>query len=231
MSPSSQAAQSPSPPTTFTRFPSLPTELRVKIWNESFQPRVVELHSQQSGNESPKWVSNCSNPAALSVCSEARELALAHYYLLLPVLRSKPGPPLSRTLYFDPNSDLLAILGEVEFVRLFLLHKTIRMLDPAGKGARRFCLSISFWSHCLQLGTLRSWNVTFFSQLEELVLLMYDEQRPPANFLDGECAVEAVEGMDAFSRVINWMRLYEFGQLRIMNLKFIPGPVSRRIAR
>ncbi|KAI2466695.1 serine carboxypeptidase S28-domain-containing protein [Annulohypoxylon bovei var. microspora] len=230
---SGMATNSRAPLTEFTLFPALPTELRIKIWNESFQPRVVELHSQSFTDgvgEVPKWVSNCSNPAALSVCFEARMLARAHFSVLLPVFRSKLGEPILRGLYFDPASDLLAVLGQVEFMRLVDLFKAVRLQDPAGRGLQRFCLSMNSWTHSFhfEAQTHMIWHMAVFSQLEELVLLMYDEQRPPANFRDGECALEAVPGMDAFSRLFsaNWRQLFDSAELRLMNLKFIPGPVS-----
>ncbi|KAI1206301.1 uncharacterized protein F4807DRAFT_235404 [Annulohypoxylon truncatum] len=229
------ATDSEMPLTAFAQFPALPTELRIKIWNESCHPRVVELHSQtftDGVSETPKWVSNCSNPAALSVCFESRMVARAHFSVLLPVFRSmsKSGIPIPRDLYFDPASDLLAVLGQADFTRLVDLFKAVRLQDPAGRGLQRFCLSMSSWTHSFhfEAQTHMIWHMAVFSQLEELVLLMYDEQRPPANFRDGECVLEAVPGMDAFSRLFsaNWRQLFDSAELRLMNLKFIPGPVS-----
>ncbi|KAI1458883.1 hypothetical protein F4805DRAFT_105883 [Annulohypoxylon moriforme] len=228
------ATDSRTPLTSFTPFPALPTELRIKIWNESFQPRVVELHSQiptHSISETPKWASNCSNPAALSVCFESRMLAQAHFSVILPVFGPglKSGEVSTRDLYFDPASDLLAVLGRTDFVCLVDLFREVRLQDPAGRGLRHFCLSMSSWTHSFhfEAQTHMIWHMAIFSQLEELVVLMYDEQRPPANFHHGECALEAVPGMDAFSRLFsaNWRQLFDSAQLRLMNLKFIPGPM------
>ncbi|KAI1138592.1 hypothetical protein F5Y05DRAFT_384536 [Hypoxylon sp. FL0543] len=235
----------------FTLFASLPPELRFKIWNESFLPRVVELHSQKfsvhQGLEwewvdrfgvrpvgKPQWVSNNSNPAALSICSESRGLAQNRYSVLLPVFRARPSEPIPRTLYFDPSSDLLAILGEGSFKRIIDLLQIIREQDVSERGVRRFGLSMRCWTyHSRRVGP-NFWDSLdtkgLFSQLEEIVFLMYDEKRPPASFRDGECAVEKVGGMEAFSRFLsmNIRSLYDSGPVRIMDLRFIPGPVSRR---
>ncbi|KAI0834703.1 hypothetical protein F5Y06DRAFT_150314 [Hypoxylon sp. FL0890] len=231
----------------FTLFPSLPAELRIKIWNESFLPRVVELHSQRftvrKGRkwvlndkvlirymEKIEWVSNCSNPAALSVCSESRTLAQNRYSVLLPVFRARSGKCIPRTLYFDPSSDLLAVLGKANFMRLVELFRIIQEQDPSEQGVRRFGLSIGYQSQLAGLEFLVCWDKVLFDQLQEFVLLMYDEERPPATFRDGECALEKAEGMDAFSRVLSMSlrKSYDSGRLRVMNLQFIPGPVSRR---
>ncbi|KAI0884278.1 uncharacterized protein GGS22DRAFT_189407 [Annulohypoxylon maeteangense] len=229
------ATNSQTPLTSFPRFPALPTELRIKIWNESFIPRVVELHSQNfpdlTGNFH-QWESNSSNPAALSVCFESRMLARAHFTVLLPVFTpgSKSGELTLRDLYLNPASDLLAVLGRMDFERLIDLFKVIQLRDPEVRGLRRFCLSLRSWTHSFhfEAQTRMIWQMAAFSQLEELVVLMYDEQRPPDNFRDGECALEAVPGMDAFSRLFaaNWRQLFGSAELRLMNLKFIPGPVS-----
>lgn len=40
-----------------------------------------------------QWQSGCTNPAALSVNSEARELALAHFRIALPLARITTAPP------------------------------------------------------------------------------------------------------------------------------------------
>ncbi|KAI1376540.1 hypothetical protein F4677DRAFT_81217 [Hypoxylon crocopeplum] len=230
----SQVSQSQSPLTEFTLFPSLPPELRIKIWNESLLPRVVVAHWQSitaaNGFNKLELVSSCSNPAVLSVCSEARMVARHHFSVRLPIFVSKRDELSSRLLYLNPTSDLLAIIGEIEYTRLVVLFSIIQDLDPAGRGLQRFGLSIGCFAHHFQLGTLQVWDRLSFNQLDEFVLLMYDEPRPPSNFRDGECAVETISGMESFARVFsaNTRQLLDADHLRLMNLTFIPGPASRR---
>ncbi|KAI2641456.1 hypothetical protein GGS26DRAFT_4595 [Hypomontagnella submonticulosa] len=220
--------------TEFKQFPLLPAELRIQIWKESFEPRVVEMHLQKviydRGTRS-MWMSNCSNPASLSVCSESRALARQHFTVLLPVFKpSAKEMPSPRHLYFNPESDLLAILGEVDFMRLSDIFQTVRRRDPAGYGLRRFGLSMSCWAYDIQFANLKVLNRVLFGELEDIVLLMYNEQRPPASFRDGECTLEPVRGMASFSRVLSThlRQVHRGSQFRLMNLTFIPGPISRR---
>jgi hypothetical protein len=63
----------------FTLFPKLPVELRIKIWKESYEPRIIELRTTENWRSTrydfviPKF------PAALHVNKEARLEALKDY--------------------------------------------------------------------------------------------------------------------------------------------------------
>ncbi|POS77354.1 hypothetical protein DHEL01_v204257 [Diaporthe helianthi] len=90
-------------PTRFHLFGDLPAELRIKIWHLTFLPRVVELHptrpnyARDSGRQQ-QWQSGCSNPAALSVSSETRQIALGHFRIAYPLasITSQEEEPLER---------------------------------------------------------------------------------------------------------------------------------------
>jgi hypothetical protein len=79
---------------------SLPTELRLMIWNETFQPRILHITSekttlyrpvtQQSSDDSDEVIHAIRHthtrfkarekpPIALQICHESRALALKHY--------------------------------------------------------------------------------------------------------------------------------------------------------
>ncbi|KAI1776245.1 hypothetical protein F4818DRAFT_375013 [Hypoxylon cercidicola] len=235
-----QGQQPPPSPTEFTLFPLLPAELRIDIWNASFEPRVVELHKTPDANvvnsisrfgPSP-WLSNCSNPAALSACSEARELALKHFAVPLAVFAPRRGALSRRLLYLDPASDLLVIVGDVDYLGLADLFDAAQERDPARRRIQRLGLSVTCWLRNFQFETHFRWDKILFSvDVDELVLLMYEQQRPPARFRDGECAVKDVGGMDSFTRLFSSSLLerFETGRLRLMNLDFIPGPLSCRV--
>ncbi|KAI6085911.1 hypothetical protein F4821DRAFT_260415 [Hypoxylon rubiginosum] len=239
--PQGQGQQPQVPPTEFTLFPLLPAELRIKIWNASFGPRVVELHKTIDSNvvdniprlrfgPSP-WLSNCSNPAALSTCSEARVLALKHFTVPLKVFAPRNGVLTPRFLYINPASDLLVIIGDVDYLGLADLFDTAQARDPNKQRIQRLGLSVTCWLRNFQFENHFRWDKILFSvDVEELVLLMYDQQRPPARFRDGECAVKQVGGMESFTRLFSSAMLerFETGRLRLMNLDFILGPVSRR---
>ncbi|KAI4862079.1 hypothetical protein F4820DRAFT_36954 [Hypoxylon rubiginosum] len=235
-----EGEQPPSSLAEFPSFPLLPAELRIKIWNASFEPRVVELHKTPDVSvvdNTPKlgfgpspWLSNCSNPAALSICSEARELALKHFAVPLAVFAPRRGELCRRPLYLDPASDLLVIVGDVDYLGLADLFDAAQARDPGRRRIQRLGLSVTCWLRNFQFENHFPWDKILFSvDVEELVLLMYDQQRPPARFRDGECAVKDVGGMDSFTRLFSSAMLERLktGRLRLMNLDFIPGPSSR----
>lgn len=94
-------APEPGPPAvSFHLFGDLPAELRIKIWHLTFLPRVVELHptrpnyARDDGRQQ-QWQSACSNPAALSASSEARQIALGHFRIAYPLasITSQEGEP------------------------------------------------------------------------------------------------------------------------------------------
>ncbi|KAI2608706.1 uncharacterized protein GGS25DRAFT_491347 [Hypoxylon fragiforme] len=205
----------------FTLFPLLPAELRIMIWKKSFQLRVVELHTRTGTSQ---WLSSCRNPSALSVCSESRELALEYFSVALPISSSKLDGRLSRLVYINPAVDLLAVVGQANYSQLTDLFEAIEELDPTGRGLRRFGLNISCFVNHFQF-SLMVWNKKHFKRLEAFVLLMYIEKLPPSDFRDGECTVQRLGGLDAFTRDQMTMvrQLFDAEHLLLMSLNFIPA--------
>ncbi|KAI1075889.1 hypothetical protein F5B20DRAFT_369270 [Whalleya microplaca] len=213
--------------TEFHLFPLLPAELRIQIWKESFYPRVLELH--RWFQVQPYWSSNSSNPVALSVCSESRALAREHYSVLLPVL----GPDdRDRILYLNPDSDIPAILGFHSIMQLREFFRIVWNLDPYSRGLRRVGLGFDCWVHDYGDETLG--DELWFNGLEQFILLMYAESKPPANFKNGECMVEDCQGMNIFTRYMashklrpkrgkEWMAVAR-APMRIVNLIFNARP-------
>ncbi|KAH8652304.1 hypothetical protein BX600DRAFT_441194 [Xylariales sp. PMI_506] len=213
----------------FHLFPQLPPELRIKIWQHSFEPRVLEVHSRRTHYaemQSPRWHSSCGNPAALSVDVEARTEALLHYQVALPL-----GGEGERLLYLDLESDTLVILGELDYRRLSALFSGVAALDPSGRGLRRVGLSVACWAHEFAGATLSIWAKTLFRQLEQFVLLMYTERLPPPSFYGGECVLESAEGTKVYMRFVmgrghefktgkSWMVVGK-KEMRVMNLEFV----------
>jgi hypothetical protein len=76
--------------TQFTLFPTLPVELRLKIWTiASFHPQNVDIWARCLGEIGSrlhpyipfKYTSHCSVPAILHVCRESRGIGLQYYHL------------------------------------------------------------------------------------------------------------------------------------------------------
>jgi hypothetical protein len=84
----------------FEPFPKLPPEIRIKIWNESLKPRVVELvfswHTERFYPCAPP-------PALLHTSREAREIALKRYELV-KLDRHRTHPV---SVYIDFSDDIV----------------------------------------------------------------------------------------------------------------------------
>lgn len=96
----------------FTLFTSLPSELRVKIWENCFpEPRVVPVRYNRRYNQ---YTSTSAPPAILHVCSESRSTFLSAYtkLVLSPKYESAVYVDFSQdTIFFDtldcsPEGDL-----------------------------------------------------------------------------------------------------------------------------
>lgn len=202
------------PVASFRLFGDLPAELRIKIWHLTFLPRVVELHPtrpnrvRDSGRQQ-QWQSGCSNPAALSVSSEARQIALAHFRIAhslaaITAQHQEPQGPfaryaeqagtynfsgpsangkatlLRRTLYISPENDTVALLGlDTDFTNLSRLLGSFREADPKGLGISNLGLSTKGWGHGGSAAMMRSLGRTILKDLDQLTLFMYGEALPP----------------------------------------------------
>ena len=122
-------------------FSSLPPELRLMVWRESFEPRILHIASEKVNLPGPRFISRTRHgcchrrsipnhirfkshekpPLALQVCRESRTLALKHY---TPSFHSSTCPlqraaEVNQTaLYFNPELDTVHIAGMTEFCNL-----------------------------------------------------------------------------------------------------------------
>ncbi|EHA52005.1 hypothetical protein MGG_15233 [Pyricularia oryzae 70-15] len=208
---------------TFHLFAKLPAELRVKIWQQSLEPRVVELHTRRGHYADDfrhgghlKWHSQCTNPAALSVCVESREVALERYTVALPLAVPPrrhetpqdsfripqawiPGDSVDshrHVLYLDPARDTVALLGGLDLKLLKELLDGIRHEDP--RGLKRLGMSASCFVHRGGVSCLAMYAMTVFRHLHELVLFMYSENMPPEDWPGGRCNLEDCSDKDFF---------------------------------
>ncbi len=201
------------PITAFPYFSSLPAELRLKIWRHSFHARVLELHPLPLVPGDPiTWQSNCANHPALFACRESRREAQSHYVVALPVGLSATtttitttntgtggaGPRRRRLLYLSLELDMVVILGGPDRGQTVELLHEIGRRDPLGRTPRRLGLGLINWATQMNRsssrGRLPLLTRELLDGLEQLVLLMYAEQGPPAGFRDGECFLEPCDG-------------------------------------
>lgn len=86
---------------TFEKFPNLPCELRLRIWELSLPgPRIVEVRHFRYNNYQNAYcfTSVCSPPIHLRICRESRTMALKHY---------KFCDDRGVSLFLDPTIDTL----------------------------------------------------------------------------------------------------------------------------
>lgn len=99
---------------TFQRFPHLPPEVRLIVWECSLPgPRVLSVSDCRKGSSAMlhfREHDNESNPVALSVCRESRHVALQKYRLCF-------GTP---NIYADLNSDILYFGSHWRMIDIFL---------------------------------------------------------------------------------------------------------------
>lgn len=108
---------------TFTCFGDLPVELRLKIWEQLMQPRVVIAACLDEENAADKRAqlarrpSLPTTPVLLRVCHEARAVALRRYEQAfawrVPAMLARPRSAPAR-VWFDFSRDTLLLLGELE---------------------------------------------------------------------------------------------------------------------
>ncbi|KAL2159065.1 hypothetical protein VTH06DRAFT_2824 [Thermothelomyces fergusii] len=206
------------PCNTFTYFPLLPAELRLKIWHMSFLPRTVVLHTKRCHYadyveyEAPRWQSQSCNPAALSVNTEARAAALEHYTVAMPLfapssrksMPKRPGDLLQnseKVLYLNLEQDTVVLLGDLQYVHIMRLLDDFRRLDrprawnlntACGKGLRRLGMSVAFWIHDAGAAALEMFARKAFTNIEEFILFTYDKPLPPSDWR-GLCVLSEID--------------------------------------
>ena len=224
----------------FSLFAALPAELRLVIWRHSFHRRVLEFHrraphSNPSTDDASSWVwqSNCANHPALFACVESRLEALSHYAVPMPV---GTGEGDQRLLHLNPELDTIVALGGHEPV-VELLYD-IRRRDPSSRIPRRVGIGFNNWVGQLEFFVISRTILHFlteelFGGVEQLVLLMYAELLPPADFRNGECVLESYGGWEPLWRVMfsgskngrfedGWLVIDDV-RVKVMNLGFRKG--------
>lgn len=126
-------------PDSFTLFPCLPPELRLKIWQTvAAQPQTVELSCTPTSAYLPegRWFSHNKPPVIFSICSDSRDVALREYSILT-LSSEQEGMPWG-LLYFNFAQDTLWLCSDLgsEWARDLLkknelLKERLRFLSVA----------------------------------------------------------------------------------------------------
>ncbi|KAH6844526.1 hypothetical protein B0I37DRAFT_406216 [Chaetomium sp. MPI-CAGE-AT-0009] len=129
----------------FPFFPRLPAELRIAIWEESIEPRVVKVNlvddfAPETGEETITWrVTRI--PALLETSIEARQVGLREYKMLwcvAPMVVYSQAAP-TAMVYFHPRMDVLGQdfqavvwdgqMGHVQRPGLELFPRSVEFFD------------------------------------------------------------------------------------------------------
>jgi hypothetical protein len=105
----------PSSTESFTLFPLLPIELRLKIWEcVTEHPNTVELSCTPTASYLPdgRWFSHSKPPIIFQICSESRAVAMARYELLT-FSPDVVGIPCKAGLYINFDVDTLWVCSDM----------------------------------------------------------------------------------------------------------------------
>lgn len=118
------------------------------------------------------------------------------------------GQLLRRTLYVSPAEDTVCLLGQdSDFARLSGALGSLRAADPRGEGVRRLGLSVRGWGYGGSAVMMRGLGRTVLRDLEQLVLFMYGDHRPPAEWRERGAAAEEGDALERFRREGNGLEL------------------------
>ncbi len=178
------------PLTEFSYFSILPAELRIKIWLLSFhQRRLIEIRTgdypanieyitNAKGNKTSdiRWVTKCPPPSALSVCREARHLALKFWTLRFALLAGG-----DEVIYINLALDTIYVnFKYIQFLPILL--KDIQSFNDTNCGVRSLALAKEFFG---------SYNMRILGHkgamlrgLDMLTLVIKEEEEYPYACLD-----------------------------------------------
>jgi len=102
---------------SFTLFPLLPAELRLKIWQTiAAERQIIELSCTPTSPNLPtgRWFSHTKTPIIFSVCSESRSVAVSEF-TLLQFSPDQIGVP-RQSLYINWSRDTLWLCNDLSSV-------------------------------------------------------------------------------------------------------------------
>ncbi|KAE9366646.1 hypothetical protein N431DRAFT_445360 [Stipitochalara longipes BDJ] len=191
---------------TFTCFPKLAPEIRIKIWKEACKvTRNVDLWVEIGW-----WLSNIDGtlpgyphffrsqsrpPAVLSVCRESRAEGLKFYTLDFGIkVEMFPGGGVSSTasrpsrVYFNWKYDRLCLMNPDDFEPYFDDKHDLasEVLNRYVEKGLRF-LALNIWNRCWFPGCHVTWNmIPWGRKLEPVVLFSLPDLAGAINFVDIE---------------------------------------------
>jgi hypothetical protein len=148
---------------SLTRFPLLPSELRLQIWDIiSSEPRVVEISCTPSSSYLPggRWISHTKPPVILHISRESRAVALSK----ISVLKFSPtqfGVPIDR-LYINFLVDTLWLCSDLQVA---WAKDLLENNDQLKEKLRFLVVREQVWKQ-LNTSNKAGWNGEFFGPLE-----------------------------------------------------------------
>ncbi|CZR51646.1 uncharacterized protein PAC_01523 [Phialocephala subalpina] len=155
------------PPPAFGRFPDLPKELQLNVWEEAVPKGRLIVIQVASTN---KLISTNTPPAVFKVCKASREVALGQLTSYIPLSGGA-------RLHFDSNQDRILIdpltAGISQFPVLPILENIIR-LNPRFTSIFKDVKNLSIPAGTFALLVDRFAYLQQFPSLETLVFIMME---------------------------------------------------------
>lgn len=201
-------------PTTFTLFPTLPSELRCKIWAAACVPRILSLTYDSSTSS---FKTTTPPPAILAVSREARDEALRIYS---PTFGTSTEPA---TIPFNPYLDTLYLprYGEMGYDDTLRDFRTI-VSDPSNvlDEVRTIALDV------VSLEVKRPWEgynkatlLRSFKNLEQVILVLGSPAQEPNTSTDGKEVIQFMDPKEDPEKLLKiW---YYFRQSFLMEEKIL----------
>lgn len=148
---------SPSPSQIFPLFSQLPTEIRLKIWEEvAAQPHTVELTCTPTSSYLPggRWISHSKPAPIFNVCAESRYIAYAKYASLV-ISPEQLGVPLKTPLYFNFEADTLWLCADLSVP---LARDLLEKNEQLKENLRFLAVSKRTWKVINQVELTPSWR-------------------------------------------------------------------------
>ncbi|KAF5585493.1 uncharacterized protein FSUBG_12438 [Fusarium subglutinans] len=106
----------------------------------------------------------------------------------------------NHVLYINPAVDTVVVLGDLDYSRISRLLTGLRVGDLEGKGLQSFAVSASWTYHQGAGDTIRMLVKHMFPELEQMIVFMYDEKMPPADWAGGTCELRDCSHTDYYKR-------------------------------
>jgi hypothetical protein len=196
---------------TFTLFPQLPTELRLKIWKEAIpgEPRVIIFKLKGKGLSDPRIHAAAKTPAIFQTNQESRQVGLGVYELAFKSI-------LERLVYIDYRMDAVYMQSPYTF------EAFCASVDPSrgGSATAEEIRDMESKLRCLILGFQLYWRgltaALALRNIESLIFRVY-----------GSACDEKLNEDTKLQYLSYALHIKEFAEYVVQSRNYILGPDTK----